>query len=508
MKKTLKRLVVILAIAALALSFAGCGGTEVADDENVTLKWVMVGPGKQKDSEMVWAKFNEKLQEYMPGVTVDFEILTGSEFNEKWQLMMSSKEEVDIVWTGYALASFTDEVNKGAYLPLDDLIEQYGQDMTAELEDWVFELGKIDDVTYTIPCYQTMSTSPLGLRTRKELSDKYLDVEKLKETFNAWETDPAKGQEFYDMLADYFQKLKDNSELGSGVGVGTIGNYEHTQKNDKTTVTNFSIDTETMKVFFDYETEDRKLWYKNVNDWYKKGYVRQDILSVQNPSVGEVKNGYILWDHVTYDEDRAALESIQHGLPIEVIPLGKDWIIKNAIPSTGTSIAATSKYPEKAMQLINLMNSKKGSELYNLLTYGLEGQHYERIGENRIKAFDYVQQGEEGSAYGLWKWAVGNTLNAWELEADREGLAEYVKSLDSNALTLPTLGFKPDTTEVTTELSQINAVVTEYKETLGYGVAENWETVYNEFMKKVEAAGMSKVKAHLQEQLDEFIANK
>ena len=508
MKKTLKRLLAVIAVVAIVFSFAGCGSTEKAEGDNITLKWVMAGPGKQKDSEMVWEKFNEMLQEYMPGVTVDFEILTDSEFNEKWQLMMSSKEDVDIVWTGYALGSFTDEVNKGAYLPLDDLIKEYGQDMTAELEDWVFDLGKVDNKIYTIPNYQTMSTSPLGLRTKKELADKYLDVEKLKETFNAWETDPAKGQEFFDMLAEYFQKLMDNGELGKGAGVGTLGNYEHTQKNDKTTVKDFSIDTETMQVFFDYETEDRQLWYKNVNDWYKKGYVRKDILSVQNPAIDEVKNGYILWDHVVYDEDRAAMETEMHGVPIEVIPLGKDWIIKNTVPPTGTSIASTSKNPEKAMELINLINSKKGIELYNLLTYGIEGQHYEKIGENRIKVFDYVQQGTSDSAYGLWKWAVGNTLNAWELEADREGLSEYVKTLDSNALTLPTLGFKPDTTDVTTELSQINAVVKEYKETLGYGVAEDWEAVYNEFMQKVEAAGMSKVKAHIQKQLDEFLAAK
>jgi putative aldouronate transport system substrate-binding protein len=426
---------------------------------------------------------------------------------ERLDILMAAQEDVDIVWTGYAIPSIADEVNKGAYMPLDDLIAEYGKDMTAELESWVFDFGKVKNQTYLIPCYQMMSTSPIGLKTKKEFADKYLDTEKLKETFNAWETDPAKGQEFYDMLADYFQKLKDNGELGNGVGV-SVGRFNHTQKIDSTTVSNFSVDTDTMKILFDYETEDMKLWYKNANDWYKKGYIREDILSVQNPGVDEVKNNYPMWSHVYYYEGLDAVESTQHGFPIEIIPLGKDWVIKNTIPATGTAIAATSKNPEKAMQLINLINSKKGSELYNLLTYGIEGQHYEKIGENRIKAFDYELQGDVGSAYGLWKWALGNTLNAWELEAERVGEAEYVKSVDANAKSLPTLGFKPDTTDVSVELSQIAAVIGEYKGTLDYGVADNWETVYAEFMEKVEKAGVSKVKEHLQKQLDEFIANK
>lgn len=509
MKTKFKKAIALLAAAALVLPTFGCSTDgKQSKDEEVTLKWVMVGPGKQKDSQMVWDKFNEKLQEHMPGVTVDFQILNGSEYNQQWQLMMSAQEEVDLVWTGYAISSFSEEVNKGAYLELDELLEKYGQGIKSELEPWVFEYGKVNGKIYAVPCYQRMSTSPIGLRTPKALSDKYLDVEKLKTTFNEWETNPAKGDEFYAMLTDYLQKLKDNGELGTGVGVGTVGMFEPSQKIDGTTVSGFSIDTRTMKVFYNAEGEYAKKWYEMAAQWYKKGFIRSDVLSVKGLSTNEVKDGYIMWQHA-YDDNRAALESVQHGFDIEVIPLGDEYVVQNSVPSTATCIARTSKHPETAMKLMNFMNSKEGSELYNLLTYGIEGVHYDKIGENRIKAKDYVQQGEENSAYGLWKWAIGNTLNAMELEADTPGWNDYWKGLDTNATVLPTLGFKPDVSEISNQLANISAAGAEFSSTLRYGAAgDDWENIYNQMMEKVNLAGVQEVKENLQKQLDEWLAAK
>jgi hypothetical protein len=42
-------------------------------------------------------------------------------------------------------------------------------------------------------------------------------------------------------------------------------------------------------VFCAYEADYYKLWWDTAADWYKKGYIRSDILSVPNPGVDQPK---------------------------------------------------------------------------------------------------------------------------------------------------------------------------------------------------------------------------
>ena len=78
MKRTLA------ALSALTLLVSGAAGCKknngAGGGEQVKLKYLMPGPGMQEDSQKVWKVFNEKLQEKLPNVTVDFEIIPLSEY--------------------------------------------------------------------------------------------------------------------------------------------------------------------------------------------------------------------------------------------------------------------------------------------------------------------------------------------------------------------------------------------------------------------------------------------
>ena len=58
-----------------------------------------------------------------------------------------------------------------------------------------------------------------------------------------------------------------------------------------------------------------------------------------------------------------------------------------------------------------------------------------------------------------------------------------------------------------TEVAQINAVVLEYED-LQKGNLPDVEKTYNEYMEKLKKAGLDKVKAEMQKQIDEFFKNK
>lgn len=90
---------------------AGTQPVQDTGDEQVTLKWMFLGPGEQQDSQKVWDKFNEELAKYLPNTKVEFECVTSSDYAEKWKLASASNEDLDIVWHGWMIP-YTSEVKK------------------------------------------------------------------------------------------------------------------------------------------------------------------------------------------------------------------------------------------------------------------------------------------------------------------------------------------------------------------------------------------------------------
>ena len=126
----MKKLVSLLLALLLAI---GCIGlTALAEEEEVTLTVWLGGPGKQKDSDEVWAYFNERLQDYLPNTKVEFVCVTVDEYVDKWSKAMAAGETIDVAWFGWIL-DINDEVAKGSLMPLNGLIDEYGQDVAEAL---------------------------------------------------------------------------------------------------------------------------------------------------------------------------------------------------------------------------------------------------------------------------------------------------------------------------------------------------------------------------------------
>ena len=94
----------------------------------MTIQLWLGGPGKQKDSDEVWELFNEKLQEYVPNTTVEITCMTTTEYPEKFDQMLASGEGVDLAWVAsWVTGTIADDIKDGNLMPLDDLVDQYGQ---------------------------------------------------------------------------------------------------------------------------------------------------------------------------------------------------------------------------------------------------------------------------------------------------------------------------------------------------------------------------------------------
>jgi len=252
-----------------------------------------------------------------------------------------------------------------------------------------------------------------------------------------------------------------------------------------------------------YELPEVKLYYDTLHKWFKKGYIRQDYLSIENKGEDEgKKEGYTVWFHESF-RNTAEKESMKYGFDIAVIPLEPDYYISRLDSSTGLVIPRTSVDPERAIQVMELMHTKKGVDLLNMLIWGIEGVHYEVVGENYIKTLHYEGAVAPADApYGLANWAVGNTFIAALNQANPPDYNQYIESIHENAIAAPFLGFKPDVSPVMTEIAQVEAVRKEFSDFWAY---DDYEKLWEDMINKYKAAGIEKIRDELQNQLNNYM---
>lgn len=492
-----KVIALILALLMVAAMFAGCDKKVSEENENVTIKWIMPGPGKQVDSDKVWTAFNEKLQEYMPGVNVEIESFPWNEYAQKVLLMQTSGEQLDIINT--APLNFGTEVRKGSFLDITELVENNCKELKEEYVDYIWKYMSVNGKIYAVPSNQGLSSTK-GVYVPKDLSDKYWDIKEAEKVFTESST---MTEECYDVVESYLKNAKNAGEIRSGFQESAqfaFKGYENISD-----VFAVKLDDKDCKVVYLYETDETKKFFEKMSDWYKKGYIRKDVLSSYSDTtlVGN-KNGYILWTASAH-KDAATTASKSYGMDIDVANFYEPYIGYSNAGAGGNAISASSKNAETAVKFLNLLNTNE--ELFRLLAYGIEGDHYEKISENKVKT-EYSGNATSRDRYGLWTFALGNTFMGYEQESDPEGYFDYLKSAAETLKTRSNLiGFIADTSSVTSEYAQVMSLKKEYTPALISGVHDNWEEKYDEFISKIKLAGLDKIKAELQKQVDEYIKN-
>lgn len=515
--KKFKKVISLVLVLCLAVSlFAACGGKETASSDGpIELKFVYGGVGEMKDCDKVWEAFNEELKNYLPNVKVNFECISYSEYAEKWKLMSASRETVDVVWMGFSNAPLKGEVEKGSLMALDDLIANHTTDLTKELPSWMLDLGKVKGKTYFVPCAQMMTRLPGGFATQAELAEKYdLDYKKISEVFST--SKDRLTREDFKPFEDYLEKLKAAGELRKGVAPSfllaasrLIGRLRGGECESIASNAIIDIRDGKFEVCDANEDFDNSEYYEMANDWYKKGYIRKDIASLQDTTADENKeNGYVLW-RGDYFEGESERLTKKHGFPILAFPFETTLIIQPGVPATNLSIASTAAHPEEAIKLIELLNTEKGKTLYNMLVFGLEGVHYNKVSDTKIEWLEASAPGASSeNNYGYDAWALGNTFNSYETQFDTEGWNEFVENeINGKAVPSPLMGFDFNRDPIKLEIAQYTAIEKEY-EYLTWGTTENYKELIAERNQKYKAAGSEKILEEAKKQIDAWLASK
>ncbi len=479
-------------IMVLGLMLTGC---EQSNKEPV-LNCYFLAP-QCKDIKLVEDEVNKILKEKI-GATIKLNYFFWDSYQEQQKLAIASGKTIDIMfspsWWGYS-----NYVSQQAFLPLDDLLAEHGKDIVANINPAYLEAPKIDEKLYAIPTSKDM-LGVGGVLVNKALAEKYnfdLSAIKKPEDFEPMlkvikENEPGVVP-FLSIQADhssyFLQDFYENiiqTEIPIGVKKTATGE---------------------MKVYNMQETPEFIRIAKLTRDWYQKGYINNDVATLKDGMPIKKAQKAFMWGEQLKPgkakemEAQLGYELVQVNAYADLKPVACTGDLTNSM----LVIPRTSKNPDKAMMFMNLLFSDK--EVKNLLSWGIEEKHYKKIGENQIDFADGVDANTSGYT-GIAQWAMGGNQfldYLWVNESTDKW--EKMNAFNKSAAISKTLGWIFNTEPVKTEIAALATVGNEYGKPIGSGIVE-YDVHYPKMKAAMEDAGVDKVIAEAQRQLDEFLEKK
>ena len=489
--------------------------------EQKTIQLMITGAGKQANSDKVWAAFNEQLQQYVPNTTVEFIDVPFEEYSEKFSQVLASGEGVDLAWTGW-LINKPQNIADGNLMPLDDLLAEYGQGIVDILGENVVEIHRNadDGKLYYLPSWQGLVGDRRGWLVVTEIAELAGDtwIEDTEAALNKWRNNYSEGTEAFQAVLDqatkYLAAAKEAGKLGAGINTGRVfgwSMYNGTRSNPGVGGSEIGIPFEdnTFTVIDGVASEHYKLYAKTMADWYKEGYIRSDIMSVDTSTLTMPKNGEIT--DTTYvfscdpylteaDQDAATADA---GMDMTYLPVEENASLILG-GDTSYAIPYCADEPERAMMVLNAIYSQP--DLYNTLIYGIEGEDYTKNADGTITTSYVGASPTADDSYGIQRWIIGSCKNALINNGTDPNYYADLEALEATAQVNPFLNFTFDRTNVEGICASILNVYYEYGPQIDNGVAgDNWEELYNNYMAARKDAGIEELVTEFPTQLYAYI---
>ncbi len=506
------RLITLLTLMALVFSvFAGCGtaapaATTAAATAAATTAVATAEPLKpveltqyicgseQPDIQTVVDAMNVILKDKI-NATLNLKLLDWGSYDQKLKVIIAAAETYDLCFTAPWINNYYDNVNKGAYLPLDDLMAKYAPNATKAIPQAYWEATKVNGKIYGFLNYQVYArTDAIAIRNdiAAELGFDPKTVKTLRDL-----------EPLMQLVTDKKKDLLTINILGS---MGFQYWYERTFN----TETIISVDVpgailmndKDAKVFNQFASPEFKEMFQIVRDWYLKGYLPKDIATITDTTAQRRAGKFAIETEGTYKPGGLAEFASMMGLApdkfTEVL-LSPTYASTSGIIATMHAISKTSPNPERAMMYLEQINTNK--DLYNTMCFGVKDKHYS------VDAEGYATAIENSGWNPVTDWEYGNQFNALYRKGNEKGNWEKTIELNAGATMSPILGFAFNPEPVKTEIAQCQAVSKEYMPILGTGSADI-ETKLPEFLDKLSKAGSDKIVAEIQKQIDAWKATR
>ena len=515
----------------------------VVELDPVTLKWY-IPIDEMEGSADVEEAFNARLAELLPNTTVEFTFVGGYDaYFAQWPLLLAGGEEMDIAWVGWG-NSLLQDVQDGNVLPLNDLVAAYAPNLQAEQALWQYDYGcvTLDGELYAIPSIQPNSCQESTQLIISDAIYKYFDIDAILD--EAHNNDKCT-EKFWDLVEAGMQaaiddgalKIGDNSWCITSLNLLFLGvrGYVplHPSGVNNAQLGRMYLDPEAdeLTLYQWFEVPEVRAIVDRMESWKDKGWFTESLIAGQAPTdVMSVLNGNGTnkgtWSDLI--DEKGVKMSTAHkatGTPNYALLLDKPGQIYQGTRSFGYDttlvIPYTSKNPERAMMLINLLRDEvgtPGNDLLNMLCYGFEStseeattygwSNYTAIEKDGQMETDTSIRNGAASKHTIDNWAIGNTFKtmhdgtALTTKATKDYALNYWETVYPTMRTCAITGLAIDPSEIATEMGNIALVVTEYNMRLRYGGGTE---VLDEAIQKMYDSGMQKAKDTLINQIKDLI---
>lgn len=494
----LKKMVMLGLVAVMTVgSLSACKTKETAtsknDNEVVELTWYQIGD-RQKDADTVIDEVNKYTAEKI-GVKLNVINVGWGDYNQKMQVVINTGDKWDLCFTCSWANDYLQNSQKGAFLELDDLLKKEGREMYEKIDQRFWNAAKVGGVTYAVPSEKEIGSCPMWVFT-KEYVDKY-DI-------------PYQDIHSLEDLEPWLQLIKEKEP--DVVPFYLTKDYSAPTYMDKIqdpVGIEYADDTLTVKNVF--ETDKMKSTLKTMRKYYLAGYINRDAATASDDK--SVKRFVTKGDGQPYAE---LIWGKDLGYEVVTSPIMDTQVTNVSARGAMTAINKNSEHPEKAMALLNLINTDE--YLRNLLNYGIEGVHYEKVEatDEEIKASegkDYIYDvklkynEEKRKDYSVPYWVQGGLFNTYVMVNEPLDKWAVFKEFNDASKEAPSFGFDFNLDPVSTQVAGFRNVLDEFGKSLYTGSVDPDEYL-PQLNKKLEATGIQDVIDEMQRQIDEWKTTK
>ena len=488
---------------------ANKGGADVAGQtfngvdisEHVDLKMYLLGD-RTPDFDAVYAEINKILEEKLNcSISVDF--LSWGEHDTKYSMLFSSQEDFDLIFTASSWGHYEQTVSLGGFYEMTpEFIQTYAPDIWGVVPAMAWDQAKIEDKIYMVPNYQNEFGQDV-VAVRGDLMEKYGF-----EDITSW-----------DELKDFYMTIAEKEE---GMYASNGGpTYQYWQDLGLTT----TMGTPKSGEMILYNTQDPSdLSFTYVLDWDGfTDYCKQakemvdagcwsiDVLN----STDERQTGLLTGRTATMTWNLGSCKTYAKQANAEhpewnvtiCDPVASQDKKVNSYINNGVAINIGSKNPERAMMVLNEFYTNP--EVQDLAMLGIEGKHWEAVGEDQFKVLDQSGFGVDNNCN--WGWKNCEIYRTEYIE-DRTALDDKHDAILKNwnahvKAEHPYDSFNFNSEPVSTQMAAVDAVIGTYYGPLTNGVVSDVDASIAEFKAQLEAAGIRDIIAELEKQAAAHVAN-
>jgi len=489
MKKLVSLVLALMMVLSMSAALA---------EEPIKITWAMgTGSTAPIDNAMVLEELNKMSRELI-GVECDIQYFT----EDQLQLSINSGEVFDIYYTCSWYNNTNQAISKGLFLDVAEAVKTVTPGLYASMSEDVWNLATdAEGHLYAIPVKKDYAAMNFITYPSEKAAELGFEI---PEKISAW-------SELTPFLEAWKATLPENEYpvLIGGAARGLESSFDFI---DRTALIGCVYGTtDVVTVFEDPEIMER---YRALADWYKKGLINPDAPQITETAIDTSKVRIDMvqaWPGYDY--------SVSNGYPTEMtLYAGPNLNVDGVQGSMNALSIALEEDIAKRDACLKYLELCYTNKLFNdTMRFGVQGYHWNYVTEEQNPdCAGAVLRTEVGSEnYAPWGFSQPSyfTTSISVSEEQVAGTAKapvlnqydlYYAAIDADAKASAMGAFKMDTSAWTDALAEMTAIKDEYFADFATG-ARSIDDVYDEFIAKMNAAGLQEMIADAQAQLDAYL---